>query len=278
MTAKVLVNVGCGATFHSEWTNLDLVPADPLVQRCDILGPLPFPDNTVDACYSSHVLEHLRKDEADHFIAEQYRILKQGGIIRVAVPDLEGICVSYLTQLSKLVSGEERDPFCYDYTVLELFDQVTRESSGGELYPFIKNLPSLDSKQREFFKSRLNIASFNDCSGVDSAVVVHSIWQRALAKWQRLRRSLAEMSVRLCLGDRAALSLRRGLFRDSGEVHHVMYDRYSLHRLLAGHGFREIRAQNANTSAIPDFPTYSLEIVDAVLRKPDSLYMEAVKP
>jgi predicted SAM-dependent methyltransferase len=278
MTAKVFVNIGCGASFHPDWTNLDLVPGDPLVQRCDILGPLPFRDSTVDACYSSHVLEHLRKDEANNFIAEQYRVLKQGGVIRVAVPDLEVICTNYLTQLSKLVSEEEHDPFCYDYTLLELFDQITRERSGGELYPFIKNLPSLDSKQREFFESRLNIASFNECSEVDSKVVVHSIWQRAAAKWQRLRRSLAEMSVRFCLGDRAALSLRRGAFRDSGEVHHVMYDRYSLHRLLAGHGFREVRAQDANASRIPNFQDYALEIINTVSRKPDSLYMEAVKP
>jgi predicted SAM-dependent methyltransferase len=278
MKTRVLVNVGCGAVFHPAWTNLDLVPADPLVQRCDILGPLPFSDNNVDVCYSSHVLEHLRKDEADHFIAEQYRVLNQGGIIRVAVPDLEGICVNYLTQLTKLVSGEESDPFCYDYTLLELFDQLSRESSGGELYAFIKNLPNLDAKQREFLNSRLRLTAFDNHSSEKSGVVVHSLWMRFLAKWQRLRYGFAEMVVRCCLGDKAARSLRRGLFRDSGEVHHLMYDRYSLYRLLASHGFREIRAQDANCSVIPDFPIYSLEIVDAVSRKPDSLYMEAVKP
>jgi predicted SAM-dependent methyltransferase len=39
--------------------------------------------------YASHVLEHLDKSEARLFLKEAARILAPGGIIRLAVPDLQ---------------------------------------------------------------------------------------------------------------------------------------------------------------------------------------------
>jgi 2-hydroxychromene-2-carboxylate isomerase len=39
--------------------------------------------------YHSHVLEHLPKDAAPRFVGECYRVLAEGGILRVVVPDLD---------------------------------------------------------------------------------------------------------------------------------------------------------------------------------------------
>ncbi len=50
---------------------------------------LPFPDESVDYIYSSHLLEHLYKEDAKKLLKEAYRVLKKGGIIRICVPDLE---------------------------------------------------------------------------------------------------------------------------------------------------------------------------------------------
>jgi len=92
-----------------------------------------------------------------------------------------------------------------------------------------------------------------------------------------VRRQVAEFAVMLLLGNTAVTSFRRGLFRDSGEIHHMMYDRFSLRLLLASHGFSEIECFNASFSRIPNFASFSLEIRDGVPLKPDSLYMEAIK-
>jgi len=50
---------------------------------------LPFPDESVDYLYSSHLLEHLSKEDANKLLKEAYRVLKKGGVIRICVPDLE---------------------------------------------------------------------------------------------------------------------------------------------------------------------------------------------
>jgi predicted SAM-dependent methyltransferase len=68
------------------WTTVDLSLASDIT--LDVADPLPFPPNTVDRIYSSHLLEHLSypRPMAD-FLAECYRILKPAGRFRVAVPN-----------------------------------------------------------------------------------------------------------------------------------------------------------------------------------------------
>jgi predicted SAM-dependent methyltransferase len=50
---------------------------------------VPLGDNTVDIIYSSHALELLFMEEAQLLLQDAYRALKKGGLIRLAVPDLE---------------------------------------------------------------------------------------------------------------------------------------------------------------------------------------------
>lgn len=50
---------------------------------------VPLGDNTVDVIYSSHALEHIFLEEAQALLQDAYRALKEGGVIRLAVPDLE---------------------------------------------------------------------------------------------------------------------------------------------------------------------------------------------
>ena len=57
----------------------------------DLTRPLPFADGSVEAIFSSHVFEHLFRGEVASLIAECFRVLKPGGIIRVVVPDLERV-------------------------------------------------------------------------------------------------------------------------------------------------------------------------------------------
>jgi hypothetical protein len=78
-------------------------------------------------------------------------------------------------------------------------------------------------------------------------------------------------------GADANKAFREGLFRESGEIHRWMYDRFSLQRLLIHAGFVDAKVCEADKSAIPDFNSYDLDIHGEIVRKPDSLYMEGVK-
>ena len=122
------INIGCGQTPTVGWRNFDnslslwlaKIPLLPeLLKRINFLGPqqyenilfarssnierldatrgFPFPDETVDVVYSSHMLEHLDQSEARIFLSEAKRILISGGILRLAVPDLRKQVDRYVT-------------------------------------------------------------------------------------------------------------------------------------------------------------------------------------
>jgi predicted SAM-dependent methyltransferase len=63
-------------------------PAVDFVGTCDNLSQ--FGDATVDEIYASHIFEHLGYfDELPRTLYEVSRVLKVGGVLMVAVPDLE---------------------------------------------------------------------------------------------------------------------------------------------------------------------------------------------
>jgi SAM-dependent methyltransferase len=50
---------------------------------------LPFSDGAVDYAFSSHMLEHCFRDDAERLLREVVRVLRPGGRFRLAIPDLE---------------------------------------------------------------------------------------------------------------------------------------------------------------------------------------------
>ena len=80
-------HLGPGQTAYLPgWVNID---ANMFTGKCDIWAdlrnPLPFRDETVDAVYSHHMVEHL-PDIEGHF-KDVYRVLKLGGVYRVGGPN-----------------------------------------------------------------------------------------------------------------------------------------------------------------------------------------------
>ncbi|MBC8000029.1 MAG: class I SAM-dependent methyltransferase [Leptolyngbya sp.] len=71
-----------------------LLEANGLKNPSEFLYPavgesLPFPDNTFDIVYSLDVLEHVK--DVEGCLAEAYRVVKPGGIIKMAVPNYNGL-------------------------------------------------------------------------------------------------------------------------------------------------------------------------------------------
>ncbi|XAL98224.1 methyltransferase domain-containing protein [Phycisphaeraceae bacterium D3-23] len=281
MAKPLLVNLGCGDRFHRDWLNLDLTSCAPEVTACDLRHGIPLGDNTADACYSSHILEHLRPCDGHAFIAEQCRVLKPGGVIRVAIPDLETICRNYIQHLDRLLAGDAQAEADYDWTMLELYDQTTRDKPGGEM---ARRLLAGEVSNRDYAVSRqgpMIEAFFEQAAGNVQADEPRPLLSRLrpgklLAK---LRRAGSRFDVRMIAGREALEAYDAGLFRATGEVHHAMYDQFSLARLLQAAGFESPRVMAADASAIPDFVEFQLDTnSDGRVVKPDSLFMEARKP
>lgn len=72
----------------------------------DVNKGLPFPDNSVDGIYTSHLLEHLSCSKASFFVHECYRVLKPGSNIRFVVPDLR----SYIDKYMQMKKEMPRSP------------------------------------------------------------------------------------------------------------------------------------------------------------------------
>lgn len=58
----------------------------------------PFADESAEAIFSSHVVEHLPLHGARICMRNAYRVLKKGGVLRVAVPDLDKFVADYKTK------------------------------------------------------------------------------------------------------------------------------------------------------------------------------------
>lgn len=275
------LNIGCGSNFHASWTNLDISSVYPGVQTYDIRKGLPFADLSFDVCYSSHLIEHLNQSDAKKLLAECQRVLTPKGIIRLVVPDLQEIAKNYLEALEQVQSGVVEAEPNYDWMMLELLDQSVRSYSGGKMGEYLVN-PGI--KNKEFVRSRIGLESEHYWQTNKTVEPRKSIWEKIQSKsfnWyaDKTRITLAKLLVTLVAGQEISHAFTEGIFRQkSGQIHQWMYDHFSLRRILEEAGFIEVKACQADESRIEDFNRYNLDMLDGKVRKPDSLFMEGIKP
>ena len=121
------INIGCGDTPTKGWRNYDNSWSVRLAKKkvltyilwksgflseaqdkfisfaknanilwADGIKRIPENDSSVDVIYSCHMVEHLEKLDVASFFKEARRILKSGGIIRLAVPNIKYQVDNYL--------------------------------------------------------------------------------------------------------------------------------------------------------------------------------------
>jgi predicted SAM-dependent methyltransferase len=124
---KYKINIGCGKSPTDGWMNFDNSPAIMLavspvkyffakifkllnkeqIQNinwnknnkiifADAKKKIPLPNASAECVYTSHMIEHLSRDEAIFFLNESMRVLESGGILRIAIPDLKLVVSSYV--------------------------------------------------------------------------------------------------------------------------------------------------------------------------------------
>ena len=197
------VNVGCGPSPTPGWANIDNSPslalarvpqaATAFLERIGLIGAeqarmvrvartgavrrgradrLPFADSTVSVVYSSHMLEHLGRDEARAFLLECHRVLRPGGTLRLVVPDLEGYVSAYRedgdadrlidslrmaqskeqSTLARLLVGFRGHRWMYDSRSLKAFVEMAGFEAAELLAPGetrLEDPAGLDLRERE---------------------------------------------------------------------------------------------------------------------------------
>lgn len=99
---RSFINFGPGKFRHKYWRNADrLYDGETWAEQrgrgykmsIDIdwnllaRSPVAVPTDSIEACYSSHVVEHAWDEDVSVFFREVHRILKPGGVFRVTCPD-----------------------------------------------------------------------------------------------------------------------------------------------------------------------------------------------
>ena len=94
------LHLGAGPHAIPGWLNTDLYPTSLRIAYLDATRPFPLPDASMDIAFSEHMIEHVSHPAGLHMLRECARVLRPGGIVRVATPDLESIIGLYREELS----------------------------------------------------------------------------------------------------------------------------------------------------------------------------------
>jgi predicted SAM-dependent methyltransferase len=277
---QLMVNLGCGTHYHADWLNINFTKTGDNVLVHDLTKGIPLDAGSADIVYHSHVIEHFNEGDGLSFIKECARVLKSKGIIRIATPDLLRLTKEYITISD---SREMNDNLIlkkkHQWLLIEMYDQVLRTNSGGKMVEFLQEMS--DSEVERFVLSRcgyeieqlLGIIRSENIVGDNKKI---SIKDRIAFRIKNFRRLFKESLISKVLGNEYAL-LQEARFRKTGEVHYCMYDFSRLKDVLSKCGFTSITQESFNTSLIPEWSSYKLDEINGQVRKPDSMFIEAVK-
>lgn len=100
------LHLGAGPGSPPGWLSTDIRPQSDKVVYLDAAAVFPIADETFDYVFSEHMVEHLPWQAGRAMLQECHRVLKPGGTIRVATPDLAVLLGLY---------GEQRSPLADRY-------------------------------------------------------------------------------------------------------------------------------------------------------------------
>lgn len=96
------LQIGSGDHPLPGWLNTDLSPSSRNVFQLDVTRRFPFADNSFDYLFCEHMVEHIAYPEGLYALSECFRVLKPGGVIRIATPDLRFLIELFRNDLSKV--------------------------------------------------------------------------------------------------------------------------------------------------------------------------------
>jgi hypothetical protein len=163
----------------------------------------------------------------------------------------------------------------YNWILLEMYDQTVRNFNGGNLagYIFQESIPNEEYLYERIGEEGRSIPKFyleNKTLELASAD-----FPNTQGPLRRIKNKFRDYLLNFLKIDMSVYEI--GKFRMGGQIHQWMYDRYSLTNLIKENGGDQIIVQDAFSSYLSNWETYSLDGKRPITRKPDSLFIEAIK-
>ena len=252
---RVMLNLACGERYHAEFTNLDYYCLRNY--RYKILNHI---------AYSLKLISKEILERADRIISDVYFWdLRKGIPFKNSTFDVV-YCSHFLEHLEKDKASRFLDE-CY--RVLK---------ANGILRIVVPDLEKLALAYVLACKSiseNINLMKEHELAGIN--LIDQMVRKDRGGETDKLNKDYNDRSVirfvikRLFSKSRTAEKI--------GEIHKWMYDRHSLRTLLEKSGFMNINMYDAFTSGINGWSRYSVDVnKDGSIYKPESLYMEGIKP
>ena len=106
---RKFMNLGSGprGLDSPEWLNLDGFPEKTVHYMCDFGRPIPVPASSLDGIFTEHVVEHFTYEQARVLLSQCRDMLKQGGVIRIIVPDGRKFLKCYFEEPERILEYKE---------------------------------------------------------------------------------------------------------------------------------------------------------------------------
>lgn len=151
------VQYACGPKFLKEWVNVDCYSPDMMKKRygmtdeylyyqADLGYRQPFNDNAFAYAFAEDFIEHLCQADSIIFLNECYRVLAEGGVLRLSFPGFAGVLKKHFSssEYADLLTGRKD---AYDrYAHLHFY-------SREELLLLAEHIGFADISFREFGRS-----------------------------------------------------------------------------------------------------------------------------
>lgn len=84
---EIKLHLGCGKRNWPGWVSIDIADFPHITSNDVYLKDVP--DDSVDIIYSSHLVSYFSRKEIECLLREWHRVLKIGGTLQIATPDLD---------------------------------------------------------------------------------------------------------------------------------------------------------------------------------------------
>lgn len=112
--------LGCGNKYIETFVNIDIMKESKADIISDVRTLKEFDNNSIDLIYSCHMIEHVSRHEYKSVLKRWYDVIKPGGKIRLALPDLFALSKYYvehgnIDDVRGCMFGGQKNEFDYHY-------------------------------------------------------------------------------------------------------------------------------------------------------------------